>query len=146
VEEMSYRVESTIILTTWVALLVILYVSQNFVKRRFLKDSPNVRIPNASRQGNQPGSSRSKIGTMFVFAANIATFALIFAATTSPTIIRRLGWVSVDFPHWVNILGSLLFVLNAIWGLLALLFNPNYTPLFKPMRKRFLLACRGPTL
>lgn len=141
---MSYRVESTIILTAWVTLLVILYVGQNFVKRKFLKDSPNVRIPNAPRQGNPPGSSRSKIGTLFVFAANIATFALLFLATVTPQPRQHLGWASVDLPPWVNILGSILFVLNSVWGLLSALFNPNYTPCFQPMKKQFLLAIRGP--
>lgn len=35
-------------------------------------------------------------------------------------------------------------MLNAVWGLLAALFNPNYTPCFQPMKKQFLLAMRGP--
>jgi protein-S-isoprenylcysteine O-methyltransferase Ste14 len=141
---MSTQVESTIILTTWVALLLILYVSQNFVKRRFLKDSPNVQIPNSSRQGNQPGSSRSKIGTLFVFASNIATIMLVFTAAISPSTVKRLDWISVDLPLWVYFCGGIFFVLNAVWGLLAALFNPNYTPCFHPMKKQFLLATRGP--
>jgi len=52
--------------------------------------------------------------------------------------------ISVDLPPWVNFSGSILFVLDAVWGLLALLFNPNYTPMFQPMKKQFLLATRGP--
>ncbi len=35
-------------------------------------------------------------------------------------------------------------MLDAVWGLLASLFNPNYTPLFQAMKDRFLLATRGP--
>ncbi|MFQ5435209.1 MAG: methyltransferase family protein, partial [Anaerolineae bacterium] len=42
------------------------------------------------------------------------------------------------------VLGSILSVLNAVWGLLALFFNPNYTPLFQPMKDQFVLATRGP--
>ena len=141
---MSHQVQSMIIITTWVALLVSLLVSQNFVKRRFLGGASIIRIPNASVTDNKPGSPWSKIGTLFVFAANIATFALVFAAAVSPSAVQRLDWISVDVPSWVNVLGSMLFVLDAIWGLLALLFNSNYTPLFQAMRDRFLLATCGP--
>lgn len=141
---MSYQAESVIILTTWFSLLVFLPISRNFVKRRFLDGSPIVRISEASGQHNKPGSPWSKIGTLFVFTANIATFALIFAAAVSLPVVQRLVWVSIDFPPWVNVLGSMLFVLDSVWGQLALLFNPNYTPLFQPMRERFLLASRGP--
>ena len=141
---MSHQVESVIILVTWAALLIVLPVSRNFVKRRFLESASIIRIPDASVQDQKPGSPWSKIGTLFVFAANIATFALVFAAAISPPTVQRLDWISVDLPPWVNVLGSILFVLNAAWGLLASLFNPNYTPLFQAMKDRFLLATRGP--
>lgn len=116
---MSHEVESMIIIATWVALLVFLLAGRNLVKRYFLEGSTNVRVSDASGQANKPGSSLSQIGALFVFAANIATFAVIFAAATSPAVIQRLDWVSVDLPPWVNVLGSMLFVLNAVWGLLA---------------------------
>ena len=141
---MSHQVESMIIIATWVALLVFFLASRNFVKRRFLKGSLNVRIPDESGQANKPGSSLSQIGALFVFAANIATFALVFTAAISPSVIQRLDWISVDLPPWVNFLGSILSVFDAVWGLLALLFNPNYTPRFQPMKNQFLLATRGP--
>ena len=141
---MSYQTESIIILTTWAALLVFLPSSRNFVKQRFLKDAPKFRISTASDQNNKPGSPLSQIGTLFVFIANIATFALVFPAAISPASIQPLDWLSVHLSPWVSILGSILFVLNAVWGQLVLLFNPNYTPLFQPMRDQFLLATRGP--
>lgn len=141
---MPYQVESLIIITTWAVLLVFLLVSRNYVKQRFLENSPIVRISGASGQDNKPGSPWSKIGALFVFIANIATFALVFTAAISPSVIQRLDWISVDLPPWVNFLGSILSVLDAVWGLLALLFNPNYTPMFQPMKKQFLLATRGP--
>lgn len=73
----SYQVESMIIITTWVVYLVFLPVSRNFVKRRFLVGFPIVSISDVSGQDNKPGSPQSKSGTLFVFAANIATFALL---------------------------------------------------------------------
>ena len=141
---MSHQVESVIIIATWAALLVSLRFSRNFVKRRFLAGASTVHIPDASDKDIKPGFPWSKIGALFVFAANIATFALVFAAAVSLPVVQRLDWISVDLPPWVNVLGSILFVLNAAWGLLVLLFNPNYTPLFQAMRDRFLLATRGP--
>lgn len=141
---MSHQVESMIIIATWVALLVFLLASRNVVKRYFLEGTTNIRVSDASGQANKPGSSLSQIGALFVFAANIATFALIFTATISPPAVQRLDWISVDLPPWVNSWGGILFVLDAVWGLLASLFNPNYTPLFQAMKDRFLLATRGP--
>ena len=141
---MSYQTESITIITTWVALLIFLPISRNFVKQRFLKGAPKFRISTASGQNNKPGSPLSQIGTLFVFIANIATFALVFTAAMTPASIQPLNWLSVHLPPWVSILGSILFVLNAVWGQLVLLFNPNYTPLFQPMRDQFLLATRGP--
>jgi protein-S-isoprenylcysteine O-methyltransferase Ste14 len=75
---------------------------------------------------------------------SIATFALVFTAAAFPKTIQYPGWMGVKLPRWINVLGSLLFVLNAVWGLLVSLFNPNYTPMFRPMKKQFLLATRGP--
>lgn len=141
---MPHQVESLIIIATWVALLISLLFSRDLVKRRFLEGASIIRISDATVQDIKPGSRWSKAGALFVFAANIATFALVFAAAISPSADQRLDWVSVDLPPWVNVLGSILFILNAVWGTLAVLFNPNYTPLFQPMRKQFLLASRGP--
>lgn len=141
---MSYQIESVVILTTWAALLVILLVGRSFVRRRFLEGSPNLRGSNLSDPANRPGSLRSKAGTLFVFTANIATVALVFTAAISAPVSQRLDWMRVNLPPWVQVLGSGLFVLNAGWGLLALLFNPNYTPMFQPMREQFMLARRGP--
>lgn len=141
---MSHQVESMIIITTWMVLLVALLVSRGFIKRRSLEDASIIRIPDTSGKEKKPGSPWSKIGTLFVFAANITTFALVFTAAISPPAVQRLDWITVDLPPWVNLVGSVLFVLNAAWGQLALLFNPNYTPLFQAMKVRFFLATRGP--
>lgn len=141
---MSYQIIAKIILITWAVLLAVYYPGRSYVKSRYLNDAPIIHIPDASDPNNKPGSSWSKTGALFVFLANIATFALVFIAAISPAISQRLTWVSVGLPFWVNVLGSILSVLNAVWGLLALFFNPNYTPLFQPMKEQFLLATRGP--
>lgn len=57
------QVESIIIITTWVVLLVSLPVSRNYVKRRFLEGAPDVRIANTSRKGSRPGSIAVPRGT-----------------------------------------------------------------------------------
>ena len=138
------QVESAIIVFTWLTLLAFYYPGRNYVKSRSLKVSSIIRIPVTPIQENKPGSPWSKIGALFVFIANIATFALIFITAISLTTSQRLDWMSVGLPRWVNFVGSVLFVLDAVWGLLALLFNPNYTPMYQPMKKQFLLATRGP--
>lgn len=141
---MPPQIESTIIILTWLILIAFYYIGRNYVKSRFLNVSPILHILDTSVQYNKPGTPWSKLGSLFVFAANITTFALVFTAAISPPAVQDLGWVSVDLPRWVNYLGSVLFALDAVWGLLALFFNPNYTPMFQPMKKQFLLAMRGP--
>jgi protein-S-isoprenylcysteine O-methyltransferase Ste14 len=141
---MSFQVESAIIVFTWLTLLVFYYAGRNYVKSRFLENSSSIHISDTPVQETKPGSMWSKIGVLLVFTANIATVALIFTAAISPTTSQRLEWASVSLPQGVYFTGSVLFVLDAVWGLLAVLFNPNYTPIFRPMKKQFLLATRGP--
>jgi protein-S-isoprenylcysteine O-methyltransferase Ste14 len=125
-------------------LLVAYYGARAYVKRRYLKDSQIIHIPEAFYPKNKPGSPWSIIGSLVVFGANIATFVLILTTAFAPTSSQHLARLSVSLPLWVNVLGSILSVLNAVWGLMALLFNPNYTPMFHPMKNQFVLATRGP--
>lgn len=141
---MSHQIIAFVILITWAALLAVYYPGRAYVISRYLQDAPIIRIADAADPTNKPGSLWSRIGALFVFGANIATFILVFMAAISPATSQRLTWVSVGLPPWVNVLGSILSVLNAVWGLLALFFNPNYTPLFQPMKDQFVLATRGP--
>jgi protein-S-isoprenylcysteine O-methyltransferase Ste14 len=141
---MSYQIIAFVILITWAVLLAVYFPGRACVRNRYLKDAPIIHIADAAMQTNKPGSPSSRIGSLFVFGTNIATFTLVFIAAFSPASSQRLAWASVGLPLWVNVLGSILSVLNAIWGLLALFFNPNYTPLFQPTKDQFLLATRGP--
>lgn len=81
---------------------------------------------------------------MFVFLANIATFVLVFAAALSPSVEQSLSPLWVRFPPRIHILGSMLFVIDYIWGFFALVYHPNYTPLTMRLPNQFLLATRGP--
>ncbi len=120
---MTYHSISLITIITWAVLLAVYYVGRSRVKSRYLKDAPIIHNIDASDPRNNPGSPWSKIGTLFVFSANTATFTLVFIAAISPAPYHYLSWVGVSLPLWVNILGNILFVLNAVWGLLASTFG-----------------------
>lgn len=141
---MTYQTEASIILATWVVLLSLYLVNRYIIKNRFLKQPLNITVSQLTGQDIRPGSLLSKIGVLFIFIANIGTFALVFVAGVFPVIDTFLGSLHVDLPFWINLPGSIFFILNAVWGLLVLVFNPNYTPLTKRMSVHFLLATQGP--
>jgi protein-S-isoprenylcysteine O-methyltransferase Ste14 len=141
---MTYQTITFIILITWAVLLTIYFLGRDNLRNRYLKNTVIIHSADANVPIASPGTSRSKIGSLVVFGSNIATFGLIFIAALSPELSQRLTWVSVGLPPWLNVFGSILFVLNLVWGFLALIFNPNYTPLYQPMKQQFLLATRGP--
>lgn len=141
---MAYQTEASIILVTWFVLLLLYLVNRYIIKNRFLKQPLIITVSQLTGQDIRPGSLLSRIGVLFIFVANIGTFALVFVASVSPGINTFFGSLHVDLPFWINLLGSIFFILNAVWGLLVLVFNPNYTPLTRRMSVHFLLATQGP--
>lgn len=141
---MSSQTQAQIIGATWGALLVIYILNRRFLMRTFASRFPVIKVDKRPNQDHSPGSPLSKAGVLFVFGANIITTVLVFATASSASIDEYAGRVSIGLPRWMNVVGSILFVLYSIWGLLVLVFNPNYTPLFKESGDQFLLATQGP--
>lgn len=141
---MSSRTQALIIGVTWVALLVAYFLYRRFLMRTFASRLPVIKVDKRPDQDHSPGSLLSKAGVLFVFGANIITFALVFAMASSASLDEVVSRVSIGLPTWMNVVGSILFVLNSIWGQLALVFNPNYTPLYEKPGDQFLLATQGP--
>ncbi|MBL8100197.1 MAG: isoprenylcysteine carboxylmethyltransferase family protein [Anaerolineales bacterium] len=91
-----------------------------------------------------PGTIPSKVGVLFVFTVNIITIILLLIDSLSSSINQYLVLVKVNLPLWVNVVGSILFVVDDIFGLFAMVFNPNYTPLYTVPPQEFILATQGP--
>lgn len=122
-----------------------LYVLNRYlIKDSLMRRSPKVFLSSESNQANKPGLLLSKTGVLFVFAVNITTFVIIFAAALAPSVGQNLAMIKVKLHLWTNFLGSILFVIDYIWGFFALVFNPNYTPLYKSLPNQFILATQGP--
>lgn len=141
---MTYQSESIIILITWTVLLVLFLLNRYFLKNRFIDQSLIITISHKKRQDYRPGTPLTRMGVLFVFLTNITTFFLIFFGSFSPVNNKLLEFLHINFPSWIRFLASVFFILNSIWGLLILMFNPNYTPLTKSMGNKFLLATHGP--
>lgn len=141
---MPSQSEALIIVLTWGILLILYGLNRYLIKDRLTRRSPKVFISSEAYQAKKPGVLLSKNGVLFVFAVNITTFVIIFATALSPSVGQNLAFIKVKLPLWVNILGSVLFVIDFIWGFFALVFNPNYTPLYKNPPNQFILATQGP--
>lgn len=141
---MTYRSESIIILIIWIILLALLLSNRFFLKNKLINQSLIITVSLKTRRDIKPGSLLSRIGVLFVFLTNISTFILVFISRFSSVMNSSLEFLHLDLPFWINLLGSIFFILNAIWGLLVLVFNPNYTPLTRNMGFQFLFAFQGP--
>lgn len=141
---MSAQTQAFIISVTWVTLLICFILYRRFLIHTFASRFPVIKVDKRPNQDHSPGSLLSKAGVLFVFGANIITVMLVFASASSDNIDEYVSRVSIGLPMWMNVVGSILFALNSIWGLLVLVFNPNYTPLYKEAGNQFPLATQGP--
>jgi protein-S-isoprenylcysteine O-methyltransferase Ste14 len=139
---MSARIQATIILITWGMLLALHALNKHVIKLRFLKAPIVVDLGTAPAP--RPGSSLSGAGVLFVFVINIAAIGLLFGIALSPPFESASSFLRFELPLWVNVTGSVLFVLYSLWGLLVLLFNPNYTPLYRSPRRQYVIVTEGP--
>mgnify|MGYP001228459622 CR=1 FL=1 len=152
---MSTLVQIVIISSTW-ALLLILYTLDKFItKHRFIKSPVVVDVDAASAAGavpavgavpdSRPGSFIAGAGVLFTFVINLVAVGVVFGYALSASFASAARFLWLDLPLWVNITGGVLFVLYSLWGMVVLFYNPNYTPLYKPLRgRRYIIATEGP--
>lgn len=133
-----------IIACTWAPLFVLYSLNRFLFRNWFLKRTTTVFLPTQPAAVKPPGTFLSQAGVLSVFAVNIITIFLVIIAAIPTPIRQYLDLLRVDLPLWVQITGSVLFVLNNIWGLLAMVYNPNYTPLYSRPPQGSVLATHGP--
>jgi protein-S-isoprenylcysteine O-methyltransferase Ste14 len=141
---MTSQTQLLIIALTWAPLFVLYSLNRFFLRNRFLKPSSTLVLPTPVERRKPPGSFLSKTGVLLVFAVNILTIFLVILVAISTPVHPRLSILQVELPLWVNIVGSVLFIINNILGLLALVYNPNYTPLYSRPPQGSILATQGP--
>ena len=139
---MSTQIQATITLITWGVLLALYALKKHVIKYRFLK-SPILVDLNAV-EVSRPGSFIVGTGVLFTFIINVAAIGLVFGFALSPSLKNAMLFLWFDLPLWVNITGSVLFVLYSLWGLLVLFYNPNYTPLYKSPHGKYIIVIEGP--
>lgn len=133
-----------IVAITWAVLFLLYSINRFLLKNTFLKNFTKINRPLVSNLSKPPGTILSKIGVLFVFGINIITILILIIDSLPSSINQYFVVLKVDFPLWVNIIGSVLFVIDDIFGFFAMVFNPNYTPLYKIPPQEFILATQGP--
>lgn len=141
---MNSQNELLIIAITWATLFVLYSINRFLIKNAFLRHSPKITRSHMSTLSKPPGTIPSEVGVLFVFVVNILTIILLIIDSLSSSINQYLVLIKVNFPLWVNVVGSVLFVFNTIFGFFAMVFNPNYTPLYTTPPQEFILATKGP--
>ena len=141
---MTSHIRLLILAITWASLFVLYSINKFLIRDRLLPRSSMVFLSNRSVPAKPPGTLLSKVGVLFVFAVNIITIILFLIAELSPSISQSLNLLKVNLPSWATVVGSILFVIDTIWGFLAMVYNPNYTPLYTVPPQQFMLATHGP--
>jgi protein-S-isoprenylcysteine O-methyltransferase Ste14 len=141
---MNSQIELMIIALTWGTLFVLYSINRFLIKNAFLKHSSKNVISHVPARSKPPGTIPSKVGVLFVFVVNIITLMLLLGGALSAPLDHYLLLIKVNLPLWVNVVGSILFVINTIFGFFAMVFNPNYTPLYTIPPQEFILATQGP--
>lgn len=141
---MSFPVQAWVVGITWAVLLAVYGFYRLFGTGRMMKHCPVIEFSETDHQNRSPGSFITKAGVLWTFCANICPLLLVLSTLLFPNMEVTLNDLSLDLPGWVNIGGSIGFVLYSIWGLLVLIYNPNYTPLFQKAPHQYHLATQGP--
>lgn len=140
----SIPAAARVILITWGVMAVLYALGRGWLKTRLLPRATIIRLSAAAQAQTRQGDWSARAGTLWVFMANICTAGLVIAALCLPAVSTFLATVRIALPAGVTALGRLLFVAGQLWGLGAMLYNPHYTPLYRPLRREFILATQGP--
>jgi protein-S-isoprenylcysteine O-methyltransferase Ste14 len=140
---MGASTTAAIIAVTYGGLSVLWVLTLPPARRAFLKNAPALEPGRAAAPAG-PHPLRSAVGTLAVFLANIATLGLFLAAAVWPDINGFLDRVRIPLSLNVRLAGAFFFLLNGIWGLLAVIVNPAYTPFFLRRKGKIFLATRSP--
>ncbi|MHA2296614.1 MAG: methyltransferase family protein [Candidatus Hodarchaeales archaeon] len=120
-----------------------------FVSKKILKDwvppgTLTSEIQDNDIEQNAPGSFWSRAGVSYTMTTNM--LILIFIV-----LLNILDWwegVSLvfvfDLHPIINGIGLVGLWFYYIWGTVTMLYNVNYTPLWKPIAKDYCLATGGP--
>jgi len=135
---------ATIILITYGGLLLLWLLTLPFARRAFSKRAAIHAQPQDPPPASRRRSPWTAAGTLAVFLANIGTMGMFLCAAAWPDLGGFFESIRIPLPLEVRIAGAVLFIMNGVWGLLVLVFNPAYTPFFLNRKGRLILATQGP--
>jgi protein-S-isoprenylcysteine O-methyltransferase Ste14 len=140
---MSTTTIASIIAFTYGGLLGLWLLTLPFARRAFTRQAVILEPKSESAAPNRVEWWISS-GALAVFLMNILTMGLFLCAAIWPDLEGSLSRWRIPIPISVQETGAVFFILNGIWGLLVLMFNPAYTPYFLKRKGQILLATKGP--
>ncbi|MFX0184260.1 MAG: methyltransferase family protein [Candidatus Hodarchaeota archaeon] len=128
----------------WVIFNTLLYLLKRFSDGKLPFGSIPIEITNSSARNHPIGPMWARMTVTVGFGINsIIVICILFLCILNqwnniPTSIVY------DFPTWLNWIGLMFIWISYGWGTAVLYYNPNYTPLFSTLKKKYVLATRGP--
>ena len=132
-----------IIASAYGALLGLWLLALPAARRAFGK-RPAFTAPGTPLPTRERSAPAAAAGTLAVFLANIFTMAMFLFAAVRPEARGFVESLRIPLPAEAHFAGAVLFLLNGLWGLLVLVFNPAYSPFFMKRTGAVTLATRGP--
>jgi protein-S-isoprenylcysteine O-methyltransferase Ste14 len=132
------------ILGAWIVSIIIIVIFKTKLGDHLSKGSIAVEESRRIEIQKPPGTRLSKILITVGFGINsLIIFIVIFLCIFDFWAVIA-PYIAVDLPYCVNWLGLIGIWIYTLWGTLTIVYNVNYTPLYKPIKKDYVLATGGP--
>jgi protein-S-isoprenylcysteine O-methyltransferase Ste14 len=128
----------------WIIFSTLLYLLKRFYSGKLPFGSVQMEITNSSLSNQPVGPTwaRMTITVGFGISSIIVICILLLCIFNQWNNIPES--IVYDFPTYINWIGLILIWISYGWGTAVLYYNPNYTPLYSTMKKKYVLATGGP--
>ena len=131
-------------LGAWIVSGIVFAILKHKMRDKLPKGSIviNAAVPIKSEQ--KPGSRISKLGVTIGMGTSSLTYIIVIILCVFDLWDFVSNLITINLPYWVNWVGIIGIWIDYLYGLTIMVYNVNYTPLFKPMKGKYVLATGGP--
>ncbi|MFX0052068.1 MAG: hypothetical protein ACFE8U_12365, partial [Candidatus Hermodarchaeota archaeon] len=128
----------------WIICSMLLYLLKRFHRGELPPGSIPIETTNFSQNNQLIGPKWARITITVGFGiSSLFVFCILFLCIFNQWNNIPTSFV-FEFPTWINWIGLILIWISYGWGTAVLYYNPNYTPLYSTMKKKYVLATGGP--
>jgi protein-S-isoprenylcysteine O-methyltransferase Ste14 len=131
-------------LGAWIVSGIIYAILKRRMRDKLPKGSIVINATIPFKSEKKPGSQISKLGVTIGMGTSSLTFVVVIILCAFDLWDFVSKFIAINLPYWVNWIGIIGIWINYIYGLSIMVYNVNYTPLFKPMKAKYVLATGGP--